>query len=769
MAVGKNAARKEGRDKVTGAAKYIDDYRYPNMWYGKAVRSPIAHGRIKEIRFSSSFDWSQVTVADYRDIPQRNIVALIFDDQPLLAETVVKHVGEPVLLIAAPSKELAERAARHVEIDYEELPPVLSIEEGLAARQKIFGDDNLFKHYTMTRGSVEDAFQSAEVIVEGTYRVGHQEQLYIEPNGIIAVPEANGAFTIQGSMQCPYYVHRALKELFGLSDEQVAVIQTVTGGGFGGKEDFPSVVAGHAALLARKCGHPVKIVYERGEDFACSTKRHPAVIRHRTGLMRDGRMIAAEVDLTFDGGAYCTLSPVVLSRGVIHAIGPYNCPNVRISGRVVATNTPPNGAFRGFGVPQACFAGEMHMEKIARELGISPISLRRINMLHEGDTTATGQKLNYSVGTREVLDAVLERSDYLTRHLEYQKQSGTNKRRGIGLSFFYHGGGFTGSGEEKIKGKAAVELLEDGHVRILTASTEIGQGTRTIFSQIVAEELGLPLEMVEFEETNTAKVPDSGPTVASRTTMVVGRVVQQAAANLKHEIAKLIASEEGCEAAGVQFEQNRVWWQRADGSTANFSFAEAAQRCLERSGGQLKAMAQYSSPPGIKWNDDSYTGDAYPVYSYGADVIEVEVDTDTCEVKVLKVVTASDIGRAINPVMAEGQIEGGTVQALGYGLCEEILWQNGRMLNNRLTNYIIPTALDIPDMETIIVEKPYPYGPFGAKGLGELPMDGGAPALVAAINNATGVFIDEIPATPERIMEAMEGEENHKDTKTQRF
>ncbi|MEW6732733.1 MAG: xanthine dehydrogenase family protein molybdopterin-binding subunit [Acidobacteriota bacterium] len=754
MAVGRNITRREGRDKVTGAAKYIDDYCYPDMWYGKTVRATIAHGNITAIKFFPSFDWSSVVVADYQDIPHRNVVALIYDDQPLLAESTVKHIGEPILLIAAPTKELAEAAAQQVEISYQELPAALTIAEGLAVQAQIFGDDNIFKQYTITRGSTEDAFHAAEVIIEGIYRVGHQEQLYIETNGIIVIPEANGALTIQGSMQCPYYVHRAIKELFGLADDQVTVIQTVTGGGFGGKEEFPSVVAGHTALLARKCGHPVKIVYERGEDFAVSTKRHPAMIRHRTGLTRDGRLIAAEIDLTFDGGAYCTLSPVVLSRGVIHAVGPYNCPNVRISGRVVATNTPPNGAFRGFGVPQACFAGELHMEKIAQQLGIDPVTLRRKNMLHEGDITATGQILNYSVGTQDVLDAVIERSDYISRYQQYQQQEQTGKRRGIGLSCYYHGAGFTGSGEEKIKGKAGVELLPGGRVRILAASTEIGQGTRTIFPQIVAEELGISLDLVEMEESNTAQVPDSGPTVASRTTMVVGRVVQMAAANLKREIATQIALQEGCEATSICFEHDRLWWQKACNSTASLSFVEAAERCLAQSG-ELKTIAQYSSPPGIKWDESSYTGDAYPVYSYGADVIEVEVDLDTYEVKILNVITASDIGRAINPLLAEGQIEGGTVQALGYGLCEEVVWENGRMLNNRLTNYIIPTALDIPDMETIIIEKPYAHGPFGAKGLGELPMDGGAPALVAAIANATGVLVNELPATPERILAAL--------------
>ncbi|MBI4853590.1 MAG: xanthine dehydrogenase family protein [Acidobacteria bacterium] len=750
MAVGKSITRTEGRDKVTGKAKYIDDYTCPDMWYGKTLRSEIAHGRIISINFSDSFDWSQVVVVDYKDIPVKNLVALIFDDQPLLAESVVKHVGEPIILIAAPSKELAERAIKNIEITYEAFPAALSIEESLSVKAKIFGDDNIFKHYTITRGSVADAFQSAEIVVEGSYFVGHQEQLYIETNGVIATTKKDGSIIIQGSMQCPYYIHRAIKEIFGLSDEQVVVIQTVTGGGFGGKEDFPSVVAGHAALLSRKCGHPVKIVYERGEDFAASTKRHPALIKHRTGLTRDGQLLATEVDITFDGGAYCTLSPVVLSRGVIHAIGPYKCPNVKINGSVVATNTPPNGAFRGFGVPQACFAGEMHMEKIAKTLGISSVELRRKNMLREGDITSTGQKLLYSVGTQEVLDTVIERSDYLSRVEEYKNPS-DNKCRGIGLSFFYHGGGFTGSGEEKIKGKAAVELDTHGQVKILTASTEIGQGTKTIFRQIVAEELGISLDSVIFGDTDTSKVPDSGPTVASRTCMVVGKVIQMAAANLKNEIKKLVAQKVNCDISQVEIANGQISCPDVE----KLSFTQTAIECVKEHG-EIKTMAQYSSPPGIKWDEINYTGDAYPVFSYGADVVEVEVDMDTYEVKITKVITASDIGKAINPAMAEGQIEGGMVQALGYGLCEEVVWRDGKILNNRFTNYIIPTALDIPEMETILVEKPYPYGPYGAKGLGELPMDGGAPALVAAIANATGAFITEIPATPERILAALE-------------
>ncbi len=487
----------------------------------------------------------------------------------------------------------------------------------------------------------------------------------------------------------------------------MVIVQTTTGGGFGGKEEYPSVIAAHAALLARKSGRPVKLIYDRAEDIAATTKRHPGIIRHKTGVMKDGQIVASEIDILLDGGAYITLTPVVLSRAAIHAPGPYACPNTRIKARAVMTNTPPNGAFRGFGAPQVAFAYEMQIEKIAAELGIDPLEVRRRNMLREGDVTATGQTLTWSVGSQEVLDLVIERSDFERRRLELSKQSPTSRiRRGIGLSFFFHGAGFTGSGEAKMKAKAGVERTEDGKVRILAGSAEIGQGARTTLCQIVADELGVNYEDVEIVDPDTSLVPDSGPTVASRTCMVVGRVLQLAARELKEK-------------------------------------------------GLGKAFVSYESPPGIAWDDETYSGDAYPAYSWGAEVAEVEVDLDTFETRVTRIITAQDVGRAIHPLIVEGQIEGGTLQAVGYGLFEDVVWDNGRVVNNRLTNYIIPTALDTPEIETILVEKEYPHGPFGAKGIGELPMDGAAPAIAAAVFNATGAFVPEIPITPERLMDRL--------------
>jgi CO/xanthine dehydrogenase Mo-binding subunit len=381
-------------------------------------------------------------------------------------------------------------------------------------------------------------------------------------------------------------------------------------------------------------------------------------------------------------------------------------------------------------------------------------------MLREGDIMATGQRLAWSVGCEDVLDAVVQKSGY--RRIRHQaaadraarspeKEAGLSdrKRRGVGLSLFFHGAGFTGSGEAKMKAQAGVEVTGQGRVRVLSGSTEIGQGTRTIFCQIVSEELGVNLESVEIEEPDTSRVPDSGPTVASRTCMIVGRVVQLAAREIREKLLGYVAERHG--APDVKLIEGRFV---ASGSALE-SFSEMAKEYISQHG-CLRAFARYSHPPGIEWDDETYTGDAYPVYSWGADVAEVEVDLDTCEVAVLKLTTAHDLGRAIHPVLAQGQIEGGALQAVGYGLLEELVWDGGRIVNNRLTNYIIPTSMDAPEMESIIVENAYPHGPFGAKGVGELPIDGPAPAIAAAILDATGAFVGEIPITPERLMAAVE-------------
>lgn len=749
--VGKSVLRREGQAKIMGEAKYVDDLTLPDMLFGKTVRSTVARAAIKEIRFDPAFDWSQVIVADFRDIPGRNVVSLIEDDQPLLAEKEVRHHAEPVLLLACRERETLAAAARHIKIIYEEKRPVLSPEEAMAAGERgeremiIHKHDNIIKSFLIQRGNVEDGFAQSEVLVEGTYRTGSQEHVYIEPQGMIAIPGADGSITVQGSLQCPYYVHKALKVLFGLPDDKVIVIQTTTGGAFGGKEEYPNMIAGHAAVLARKTGKPVKIVYDRAEDIAATTKRHPAIVHHKTGVTRAGKLMAADIDVIMDGGAYATLSAVVLSRGAIHALGPYNCPNVRIRARVLATNTPPAGAFRGFGAPQTCFAYEMQMNKVAHTLGISPLEIRRRNLLRAGDLTATGQKLSLSVSAEQVLEAAVKAADYEREYEAARAQNDSHKRTGLGLSLFYHGAGFTGSGETRLPTRAGIELTKEGRARVLSSSTEMGQGTETVFCQLAAEALGVKYEDVEFMQPNTALVPDSGPTVASRTCMIVGKALQDAGREMKRRLEDFARRK--FNSPGAELQAGNV----QAGGRVLATFVELVQLFLAENG-EVKVLHGYKLPEDIQWDDETYRGDAYPVFGWGCDVAKVEVDLDTFEVQVRECVSAIDCGKALNPVLLEGQIEGGTLQAVGHATIEEVVMHNGKVLNDRMTNCLIPTSLDAPELRTILIENPYPYGPHGAKGVGELPMDGGAAAVAAAVWQATGIFPLEVPMTPEKLL-----------------
>src|SRR5579862_4992560 len=519
--IGKSVPRKEGREKVTGRAKYVDDLKFPGMIFGATVRSPVARGRILGIHFEPGIPWKEFTVVTAKDIPGKNCIALLIDDQPCLAAEFVNHPEEPVVLLAHPDKYLLEEARRSVRIELEPLPAVFSMDDSLAHKHVIWGTDNIFKSYQVNKGHVEHALREADLIVEGIYETGAQEQLYIEPQGMIAQASAEEGITVWGSLQCPYYIHKALVVLFGLPKDRIRVVQAETGGGFGGKEEYPSMIAGHAALLAWKSGKPVKIIYDRAEDMAATTKRHPSRTRIKTAVSREGKLLAIDMEFVVDGGAYATLSSVVLSRGTIHAGGPYACPNVRIRSQAVATNAPPHGAFRGFGAPQSIFALERHMNKVARAVGLTPEEFRRRNFLHRGQTTATGQEIREPVNLEGLLDRALQLSDYHAKTKAFAQNNDRSAiKRGIGFATFMHGAGFTGSGERYLQSIAGVEALADGRVRILVSSTEIGQGTNTILAQIVAETLGLDYDQVEIARPDTSQVPNSGPTVASRTCMV---------------------------------------------------------------------------------------------------------------------------------------------------------------------------------------------------------------------------------------------------------
>ena len=532
--------RKEGRDKVTGQAQYIDDMSLPDMLYGATVRSRIPRGKIKGITFGSGIPWDEFVVVSAKDIPGKNCVALIVDDQPCLADGAVNHPEEPILLLAHPNRHLLPKAVEAVSIEYDPLPALFKIEESEQCAEIIWGKDNTFKAYLVEKGDVDSVWANADYIVEGEYTTGAQEQLYIENNGVIASFDPERGITVWGSLQCPYYVHRALRKLFDLPEDKVRVVQTETGGAFGGKEEYPSMIAGHAALLAMKSGRPVKIVYDRMEDMAATTKRHPSRTRHRTAVSRGGKILGGEIEFTVDGGAYTTLSPVVLSRGAIHAGGPYCWPNIRLRAKAVATNAPPHGAFRGFGAPQSLFAMERHMDRIAAVVGLSPVEIRKRNFLKMGQTTTTEQTINETIDLEGLLDRGLALADYRCKKDRFRKEnaSGTRKK-GIGIAAFLHGAGFTGSGERYLSSEVAVEGCADGGVRVLVSSTEFGQGTKTVLCQIAAETLGVQYEDVEIAQPDTQQVPNSGPTVASRTVMVVGKLVQSAAQGIRETLSQV--------------------------------------------------------------------------------------------------------------------------------------------------------------------------------------------------------------------------------------
>ncbi|HSJ10030.1 MAG TPA: xanthine dehydrogenase family protein molybdopterin-binding subunit [Longimicrobiales bacterium] len=695
--VGRSVPRVDGMPRTTGEARYVDDVVLPGMLYGRTIRSPVARGRYRGATFGFGADDGFIVV-DHRDIPGQNVVTLIEDDQPCLVEHEIRHTAEPILLVAHEDRERLWEA--DITLDIERLEPVLDMETAPAEMKRLL----------IEQGDVEAAFAAADHIVEGEYHTGHQEQLYIEPNGVVAVPDADGV-TIYGSLQCPFYVRRALRVLLGIPAERIRVVALTTGGGFGGKEEYPSMLACHAALLALRSGRPVKMVYDRVEDMLATTKRHPFRVRHRTAVAADGTLLGMDVDILVDGGAYTTLTPVVLSRGALHCGGPYRCANVRVNGRAMVTNTPPNGAFRGFGAPQTLFAIEVHMERIADVLGMDGIELRRHNVLRPGDHTITGGRVGADCSALQVLDEAVRRTDYHAKRAAWQ---GT--QRGIGLALFFHGSGFTGDGERKLASQATVELTTTG-ARILVGTVDIGQASTTTHAQIVADALGIPTDDVEVVSGDTATVPDSGPTVASRTCMVVGAILQRCAERLSARIGEMTPAE----------------YVAAHGSIAE--------------------TCEYEAPPGLHFDEVAYRGDAYGTYAWACDVVEVELDPDTYEVRPTHFTAVQEIGRAINPIVVAGQIEGGTAQGLGYALLEEVVMRDGAMANASLTNYLIPTTLDTPPMDIVIFENAYVHGPSGAKGVGELPIDGPAPAVVNAIRHL-GIDLRAIPATPERVMEA---------------
>ncbi|MDY0146166.1 MAG: xanthine dehydrogenase family protein molybdopterin-binding subunit [Kiritimatiellia bacterium] len=757
--VGQGMVRVDADGKVRGLTRYLNDIDYKGLLHGVVVRSPVARGRFKALVPDPAFDWSTVVVATAKDIPGENVVHMHDRTMPLLAEVggELLYRGEPVAVVAAKTLELATQAAGCLHVEVEELPPLLTLQDAIAIFKETPAKFDSMQDQDIVKGDLAQGFATADDVIEAEYWAGHQEQLYIENQGFVVFPQADGSILCEGSLQCPYFPVHELNDPLQLPPEKIRVRQTPVGGAFGGKEEYPTMLIGYAALPAIKSGKPVKITYERHEDILFTPKRHPVWVRYKTGFKKDGTLTAIECDFILDGGAYLTISDVVMFRGILHCALAYRCDNIVIRGRVARTHSFPCGAFRGFGAPQAIWGMESHIDAIAARLGKAPHAYRRQIHARPGDVTPTGQILSKENGATACLDLALQRSKFaekLKKASRGKLRKDQKKYYGIGLSFFAHGAAFTGDGESKFKAKGRMELalLDDGKpgVNIRVSSTEMGQGVHTIFTQIASDALALEPARIRFPMADTGLVPNSGPTVASRTTMVVGNVVHRASQDLKDQMEEFASLRFFRGAKTVLTNSQFVAKGRPP-----LPFAKVARDMLAELG-DVNGFFEFNLPPGTQWDQATFKGDSYPGYSWSANIAEIEIDPLTCELEVTRVTAVVDVGRVINPILAAGQVEGGLTQALGYAIMEKMkTGQNGLYDASRLQTYIIPTTLDTPIYDVKFVEYPYSFAPPGGKGLGELPMDGLAPAIANAVESAIGKRLRTIPITPEDLFAAL--------------
>ncbi len=694
--------RVDAAEKAAGSTEYIADMSFPGALHAATVRSAKPRARILSVRYPDLPDG--YFAVDARDIPPggKNAILMIKDDWPVFADARVRFIGQTIAVIVGPDRGIALSLAERTAVEYAEQTPAYSIEESLdLLGGPIHGADNLFADYRIGKGDPGSAFARAAQIVEEEFRTGYQEHVYLETQGCVA-EWRDGRIEVHASIQCPFYLKKSLVHALGCPADRVRVVQAPTGGGFGGKEHYPDVIAASAAVAAWKLHRPVRIILDRREDMRFTSKRHPSRIRFRTALDAGGGILGMEVDTVLNAGAYETCSAVVLQRSIFHATGVYDIPNVSVRGRACATNAVPSDAFRGFGAPQALFAVEMHMSHLARGLGLDPVEYKKRFFMKQGSVTVSSGRIYEKVMLPLMMEKVLSACSY-GRVLRSRKPG-----RGIGVSFFLHGCGFTGSGErDKIKAVVVLDKAADGKVSIRAATTEIGQGPRTTFRKIVAAGLGIPASDVIFDLPDTDAVPDSGPTVASRSIMVVGGLLLEAARKL------------------------RAAW---------------------KDGEEQSVRQEYLHPPHLSWDGDALQGDAYPAYGWGVNAVEVSVDPVTYRARVENVWAAYDVGNAIDTPIVMGQAHGGMAQALGWGALEKMEMRNGLYAQDSLADYAIPTSLDFPPLSVELVENPYPGGPYGAKGTGELVFDGGGPAFALAVEAAMGAEAHELPLTPERIM-----------------
>ena len=743
--LGTRLKRVDAKGKIRGEIKFLSDIQEADMRHAAPVFSQVAYGKLLGIDTRAvENDPDYIAFFSARDIPGENQVGVILEDQPLMADDVVRYVGDSVGILIAKTAESAQRLSRLVLVNIEPVPHLFSINESRDATDNFLHETNLACQHQVKRGDLDKAFAEADHIIEAQFETPFQEHYYLEPQACIAQVTPEGGIEILGSIQCPFYVQKAVSKALAIPFSKIRVEQSPTGGAFGGKEDIPSETCTRAALAALILKRPIKMVYDRATDIQLTSKRHPFQMHYKVGVSKSGKLLAAEIKLEENAGAYATLSSVVSYRSAMQALGPYVIDNISVESKSYYTNLPPTGAFRGFGSPQAAFGHERMMDVIATQLNMDPIEFRLQNIVRVDTQTLTGHHLISSVGAEETLKTAADACDWTNR----ESINNARWKTGYGVSLIHYGNCLGAAGWFMDGSGVKIKLHRDGSISVAFGLIEMGQGALTVVQQMTAEALGVEPSRITVLPTDTDQVPDSGPAVASRNVVMTGNAIRDAASKLLPILNEAAAELMQCDLKEITIEQGEVSNIR---NNETLSFAELSNY-LYLSNRPMDVLGWWHVPE-LDYDAASGVGEAYFTYSYATHIARVKVDTLTGQVKVDKLWASHDVGRAINPAGLEAQIEGGTAQGIGWALTEDFKVDEGKVLTDNLTTYLLPTALDVGEIESILVEDPEPEGPWGAKGIGEPAIIPTAAAIANAVSNAMGKSVTHIPIRPEHILD----------------
>lgn len=738
MAVGKNMIRVDAYSKVTGKALYPQDIYMDNMLFAKTLRSKYPHANIKIDTADAEKVDGIVRIFTYKDIPF-NKHGVVFKDHDVFACEKVRRIGDPIAFIVGTSEKTCIEGMNKIKVDYKILEGVFDPIEGMKEdAPKIHGDSNILYNFKLRTGDIEEGFKNSDIIVENTYTTHMVEHVFLQPEACLSYLEDDGTVVIVIATQYPHYDREEIAQTLKIDEKKIKIINTNVGGAFGGREDISMQI--HMALAALTLKQPIKTIFSREESFLGHSKRHPFIMKYRTGVDKEGYLQAMEAEIISDSGAYASWATNVLRKGGVHSTGPYHIPNVKVDGYSVYTNNPYAGAMRGFGATQVPVAHEQQMDILAEKLGISPMEIRMKNIFKQGSTTATGQVLLESVPGSKCLESLMPYME------EYKRLKDPSKNIGVGLGLSFYGTGY-GNGFPDVS-RTQVKLHENGRIGIYVGATEVGQGAKTVLVQIGAETLGIPPEDIDFICEDTSIMPDSGTSAASRQTYNTGNAVKIACEDFIKNLKEVAKKELGLNTSvGLIIENGEVVLSIFP--QKRISLKELSNKYSFRVEGFGEFIAQTT-----KLDPETGQGAPYWPYTFSACVVALEVDTKSGRVELLKTAFAQDAGKAINPTLVEGQIDGGVSMSLGFTLFEDLKLVKGEMKNNKFSKYLIPTAMDMIDIDRIIVEDPESTAPYGAKGVGEPVTIPFAPAVLNAIYDATGVRITELPATPEKLVKA---------------